>query len=69
MSEKIEVVSPLADPFIRPKKLAEATGKHPQSIYNAILAGELKAQRLGRRSLGIRTSEANRWISSLGEAA
>jgi predicted DNA-binding transcriptional regulator AlpA len=60
----------LSDPFLRPRQISEATGLHYITIGNAIRRGDLKAQRLGKRALGVRSSEVARWLASLnGEEA
>lgn len=62
----------LTDPYLRPKKIAEVTGKHYNTVTLAIRKDEMKAVRLGKRSLGVRASEVQRWLDSLqneGEAA
>ena len=66
---------PLDDPFYRPKRIAELTGKHYGSVTLAIRKGELKASKIGKRSLGVRASEVQRWLDAMngepssGEAA
>jgi excisionase family DNA binding protein len=63
-------IDPLADRFYRPRQIAERTGRHYATIIKAIGRGEMKAQRLGKRSIGVRASEVARWLSQLnGEAA
>ena len=56
---------PLDDPFYRPKVIAERTGKNYDSITAAIRAGALKGVKLGKRSIGVRASEVQRWLKAL----
>ena len=66
----LAAADPLADRFYRPRQIAEQTGRHYVSIIKAIGAGELKAQKLGKRAIGVRASEVARWLASMnGEAA
>jgi predicted DNA-binding transcriptional regulator AlpA len=55
----------LSDPFFRPRQIAEITGRHYHSITAAIRAGEMKAQKLGKRAIGVRASELQRWLDSM----
>jgi hypothetical protein len=54
----------LSDPYMRPRQIAEITGRYYHSITAAIRAGEMKADKLGKRSIGVRSSEVQRWIDS-----
>ena len=56
---------PLDDPFYRPKAIAEKTGKNYDTITAAIRAGALKGVKIGRRSIGVRASEVQRWLDAL----
>ena len=56
---------PLDDPFYRPKVIAERTGKNYDTITAAIRAGALKGVKLGKRSIGVRASEVQRWLDAL----
>jgi predicted DNA-binding transcriptional regulator AlpA len=56
---------PLDDPFYRPKVIAEKTGKNYDTITAAIRAGALKGVKLGKRSIGVRASEVQRWLDAL----
>jgi excisionase family DNA binding protein len=56
---------PLDDPFYRPRVIAERTGKNYDTITAAIRAGSLKGVKLGKRSIGVRASEVQRWLSAL----
>jgi excisionase family DNA binding protein len=56
---------PLDDPIYRPRVIAERTGKHPETVRQAIRAGEMKAIKLGKRSIGVRASEVQRWLDDL----
>jgi excisionase family DNA binding protein len=44
-------------------------GLHYRTVIGLIERGELKAQRLGRRALGVRSSEVARWLASLNGGA
>jgi excisionase family DNA binding protein len=63
------VKDPLADRFYRPRLIAERTGRHYVTVLKAIADGELKAQRVGRRALGVRASEVERWLASFNPEA
>lgn len=56
---------PLDDPIYRPRTIAERTGKGYDSITAAIRAGALKGIKLGKRSIGVRASEVQRWLDAL----
>jgi predicted DNA-binding transcriptional regulator AlpA len=56
---------PLDDPFYRPRIIAERTGKHYDTVTAAIRVGALKGVRLGKRSIGVRASEVQRWLDAL----
>ena len=56
---------PLDDPFYRPRVIAEKTGKNYDTITAAIRAGALKGVKLGKRSIGVRASEVQRWLDAL----
>jgi len=56
---------PLDDPFYRPKVIAEKMGKNYDTITAAIRAGALKGVKLGKRSIGVRASEVQRWLDAL----
>jgi excisionase family DNA binding protein len=60
---------PLDDPIYRPRTIAERTGKHYETVTSAIRAGQMKAIRLGKRSIGVRASEVQRWLDKLQEGA
>jgi len=55
----------LRDPYVRPRRIAEITGRHYNTVTAAIRTGQMKADRLGKRSIGVRLSELQRWIDSL----
>ena len=61
----LAATDPLADRFYRPRQIAERTGRHYVSVLKAISAGELKAQKLGRRAIGVRASEVQRWLDAM----
>jgi excisionase family DNA binding protein len=56
---------PLDDPFYRLRVIAERTGKHYDTIAAAVRAGSLKGVKLGKRSIGVRASEVQRWLDAL----
>jgi excisionase family DNA binding protein len=56
---------PLDDPFYRPRVIAERTGRHPEAIREAIRRGEMKATKIGKRSIAVRASEVQRWLDAL----
>jgi predicted DNA-binding transcriptional regulator AlpA len=55
----------LSDPYFRPRKIAEVTGRHYNTITAAIRTGQMKADRLGKRSIGVRASEVQRWLDAM----
>jgi predicted DNA-binding transcriptional regulator AlpA len=56
---------PLDDPIYRPRIIAERTGKAYDTITAAIRAGQMKRVKLGKRSIGVRASEVQRWLDSM----
>lgn len=51
------------DPFMSPSEVAKALGKHPNTVYNWIRDGLLKAIRLPTGRLVVRRSEVNKLLS------
>jgi excisionase family DNA binding protein len=60
---------PLDDPFYRPRKISELTGIHVETIRLEIRKGKMKAEMLGKRAIGVRASEVQRWLDGLQERA
>jgi excisionase family DNA binding protein len=56
---------PLDDPFYRPATIADRTGRHPETIRQAIRRGDIKGTRIGKRAIAVRASEVQRWLDSL----
>ena len=52
-------------PVLPPEAIAERTGKNYDTITAAIRAGALKGVKIGRRSIGVRASEVQRWLDAL----
>jgi predicted DNA-binding transcriptional regulator AlpA len=59
------ILQPLDDPIYRPRQIAEKIGKHPEVVRQHIRAGAMKSVRLGRRSIGVRASEVQRWLDAM----
>lgn len=60
---------PLDDPIYRPKTIAERTGAHIETIRQAIRRGDMQRIRLGKRAIGVRASEVQRWLDRMQEPA
>jgi excisionase family DNA binding protein len=63
----IRAESLLSNPYFRPRKIAEVTGRHYNTITAAIRSGELKADKLGKRAIGVRASEVQRWLDAMND--
>lgn len=61
MSVKTE---PVVSRYVRPKHIAERLAIDIQTVYRAVYSGDLPAVRFSKRTILIRTEDANTWIEA-----